>query len=305
MERNDRRSLNEADIIILLLSADFVDSDYCHDIEMARALERHNRGEAVVIPVVLREFDFKGLPLAGIQMLPPDGVAVTTYENHDRLFKQVAEGIRTVISRYKTKLIATHKGAIGSDWLPQNRSLDASVAREIPEGESREVAVMIRLDASDGLRFALEQDYHRPQVRELVQDPDNVVTFDRTFSAAIDDVRSTPFTIDFPLAGPNATGLPMILRVNSPDFNPQQQQKKIVIPALQDSQPFMFFVRTDRPGEHRLNVERLCDDVAVVERLLLTRSVRPQPSPGGAMAVVVASLPSSVICVAKATGAGA
>src|ERR1041384_3042982 len=46
--------LNSADIILLLISADFIHSDYCYDIEMARALERQSKGEAHVIPVILR-----------------------------------------------------------------------------------------------------------------------------------------------------------------------------------------------------------------------------------------------------------
>src|SRR5437867_12063493 len=52
-EEIDKR-LNEANIILLLISPDFMDSDYCYGTEMKRALERHERGEAHVIPVILR-----------------------------------------------------------------------------------------------------------------------------------------------------------------------------------------------------------------------------------------------------------
>uniref|UniRef100_A0A1X7T833 TIR domain-containing protein n=1 Tax=Amphimedon queenslandica TaxID=400682 RepID=A0A1X7T833_AMPQE len=54
--------LNSADIILLLVSADFLASDYCYDIEMKRAIERHNKGEARVIPVILRPCDWHGAP---------------------------------------------------------------------------------------------------------------------------------------------------------------------------------------------------------------------------------------------------
>src|SRR4051812_25942213 len=47
-------NLNSADIILLLVSADFLNSDYCHDVEMKQAIKRHNNGEAIVIPVILR-----------------------------------------------------------------------------------------------------------------------------------------------------------------------------------------------------------------------------------------------------------
>lgn len=46
--------LNTAQIILLLISSDFIDSDYCYSIEMKRAIERHAKGEAHVIPIILR-----------------------------------------------------------------------------------------------------------------------------------------------------------------------------------------------------------------------------------------------------------
>ena len=54
--------LNAAEIILLLISVDFLASDYCHDIELRRAMERHEAGEARVIPVILRTVDWKGAP---------------------------------------------------------------------------------------------------------------------------------------------------------------------------------------------------------------------------------------------------
>ncbi|MDS7882753.1 TIR domain-containing protein [Klebsiella oxytoca] len=50
---------SQADIILLLISSDFIASDYCYQVEMINALERHKRGEAVVIPVMLRECAWK------------------------------------------------------------------------------------------------------------------------------------------------------------------------------------------------------------------------------------------------------
>jgi hypothetical protein len=51
--------LNTAHVILLLVSPDFLASDYCYEIEMARALERHERGEAVVVPIIIRPVDCK------------------------------------------------------------------------------------------------------------------------------------------------------------------------------------------------------------------------------------------------------
>src|SRR5216683_1299922 len=62
-EREIDAQLDNAQIILLLISPDFMDSDYCYGIEMQRALERDQRGEARVIPVIVRPVYWQGEPL--------------------------------------------------------------------------------------------------------------------------------------------------------------------------------------------------------------------------------------------------
>ena len=71
--------LNSADIVLLLVSADFLASDYCYDVEMIRAMERHERDEARVIPVILRPCDWHGSPFGALMAVPPDRKPVTKY----------------------------------------------------------------------------------------------------------------------------------------------------------------------------------------------------------------------------------
>src|SRR3989454_10208811 len=89
--------LQIASIILLLISPDFLASDYCYDIEMQRALERHQRGEARVVPILLRPCDWQSAPFAHLQALPRDGKAITTWDNQDEAFQQIAQGLRQVI----------------------------------------------------------------------------------------------------------------------------------------------------------------------------------------------------------------
>lgn len=91
--------LEGASIILLLISASFLASDYCYDIEMKRALERHQRGEARVIPIILRPCDWQASPFARLQCLPHYGSAVTTWQNSDEAFLAIAEGLRLIIER--------------------------------------------------------------------------------------------------------------------------------------------------------------------------------------------------------------
>lgn len=89
--------LNTAHIILLLVSADFLASDYCHDVEMKRALERHDAGEARVIPIILRKVDWEGALFGKLQALPKDGEAITSWPNRDEAYSNVAEGIRNAV----------------------------------------------------------------------------------------------------------------------------------------------------------------------------------------------------------------
>jgi len=86
--------LDMASLILLLISPDFLASDYCYTVEMQRALERHKQGKARVIPVILRPVDWHEAPFAHLQCLPRDGKPVTEWDNRDAAFRDIAKGIR-------------------------------------------------------------------------------------------------------------------------------------------------------------------------------------------------------------------
>src|SRR5512135_68983 len=90
--------LEAADVILLLVSADFLASDYCYDKEMKRALERHGAGAARVIPVILRPCDWQSAPFWKLQALPKDGKPVTTWTDRDEAFTDIARGIREAVA---------------------------------------------------------------------------------------------------------------------------------------------------------------------------------------------------------------
>ncbi|MBV8887539.1 MAG: TIR domain-containing protein [Chroococcidiopsidaceae cyanobacterium CP_BM_RX_35] len=88
--------LDTADIILLLVSPDFIASKYCREIEILQAMQQHEAGKAYVIPVILRPFDWQDAPFAKLQAYPKDGKAVTLWHNEDEAFVSVVQGIRTV-----------------------------------------------------------------------------------------------------------------------------------------------------------------------------------------------------------------
>ncbi|MGH7454472.1 MAG: TIR domain-containing protein, partial [bacterium] len=96
-------NLERADIILLLVSADFIASDYCYEKEMKRALERHDAGEARVIPVIVRDVNWKRAPFAKLQALPKDGKAVMKWPSKDTAWRNVSEGIERVVEELRKK----------------------------------------------------------------------------------------------------------------------------------------------------------------------------------------------------------
>src|SRR6266704_889376 len=96
-EQQIKEQLNTAQIILLLVSPDFMDSDYCYGIELKRALERDEQGEAHVIPIILRPVYWQDV-LGKLQALPTDAIPVMSsgWQYQDEAFFNVTEGIRNV-----------------------------------------------------------------------------------------------------------------------------------------------------------------------------------------------------------------
>lgn len=91
------KHLHEADIILLLISSYFINSDYYYSIEMPPALAKHEAGEAQVIPILLRPTDYKELPFANLRWLPTSDAAVTASSNIDEVLSQIVTSIDNLI----------------------------------------------------------------------------------------------------------------------------------------------------------------------------------------------------------------
>ena len=114
------QNLEDAGIILLLVSADFLASRYCRDVEVVRAMERHEAGTARVIPVILRPVDnWQSTPFGKLQALPKGGKPVTRWKDRDEAFANVTRGIRDAARSLKgigkvVETVATLPGDLGS-----------------------------------------------------------------------------------------------------------------------------------------------------------------------------------------------
>ena len=95
--------LNTDHIILLLISADFMASDFCYSLEMTQAIARHDANQARVLPIILRPTDWQGAPFAKLKVLPIDGKAVTSWPTHDDAFEDIVKGIREAIEDLQKK----------------------------------------------------------------------------------------------------------------------------------------------------------------------------------------------------------
>jgi len=91
-------ALEEADLVLLLVSADFIHSDYCFGIEMQRAMARQSEGGAMVVPIIVRPCDWMTAPFGRLKALPKDGLAVTKWPSLDDAFLDIVQQLRSLLA---------------------------------------------------------------------------------------------------------------------------------------------------------------------------------------------------------------
>ena len=96
-DQSIKRNLEQADLIVFLISADFLASDYIHRVEIAKAMKRYSKGEVVVVPILIRPCDFKSLELFKFQALPKNLTPVSRWEDKDEAWLNVVKQLRLVV----------------------------------------------------------------------------------------------------------------------------------------------------------------------------------------------------------------
>lgn len=104
-------NLEAADLVLLLVSADFLASGYCNDVELQAALRRHEQGLARVIPIIVRACDWQTAAFAGLQAMPKDGRPLDEWKSPDHFFTEVAKGLRKAVESRAKPAAAPHSPA--------------------------------------------------------------------------------------------------------------------------------------------------------------------------------------------------
>jgi hypothetical protein len=137
------KELDEADIILLLVSPDFLASEYCYGVEVSRALERNETGKARVIPIILRPCDWHAAPFGKLLASPTDGRQATKWPDPDDAFLNIAQAIRAAA--------IVNDGVVSTPNIQRNH---ASVAPSRPGPRSSNLRVRKTFTDRDRDQFA-------------------------------------------------------------------------------------------------------------------------------------------------------
>jgi hypothetical protein len=102
-EKEINDNIDGAQVILMLISPDFIDSDYCYLVESVRAFEKRERQEAVIMPIIIHPCVWEQTPFGQIQALPKNGKAISTFSNRDVGWLEVAKGVSLVIDELLQK----------------------------------------------------------------------------------------------------------------------------------------------------------------------------------------------------------
>lgn len=148
-ERRITDALELADIILLLISPDFADSDYCWGIETTRALERREQNDAIVIPILIRPVaGWTGTPIGKLQALPLDARPVALWSNPDEAYQNIAEGLQRLIAN-----IPQSPRETGPEWTKWVLTLDGTPADYPPARQAWLAAALRKAANSEKLRI--------------------------------------------------------------------------------------------------------------------------------------------------------
>jgi serine/threonine protein kinase len=200
-------------------------------------------------------------------------------EKDRELRYQHASDLRNDLLRVKrdseTKKVAVGTSAVDVQRVQQQpRILEAAAPEQSTVGRSTEVVAMVRRTDSEGLRAYLDHEPHSAVTSE--------------------DVREKPFELEFVLdAQGKVQPAEILLRLESPDFQPPSQTKKLRVPPLGNSPLCTFLIRPTVPGDLVANLELLRGDEIVVSRRVKTRaSVEGVPIGTG---VSIVSIPLAIL----------
>jgi hypothetical protein len=157
IDRTISRHLDTADVILLLVSPDFLASPYCYDMEMQRALARHDARETIVIPVIARPCEWQRAPFGRLNALPTGGKPISRWTDLDEAYLDVVRGIRRALEARdaeapRAETLATSR----SDAQPDSPPTTATGTGDMRSSNLRVTRRFSEQDKDDFVREAFD-----------------------------------------------------------------------------------------------------------------------------------------------------
>ncbi len=259
--------LRDAHVILLLISIDFLRSDFVRDHELTIALERHKAGDALVIPVILRPVPWSQAGLDFLQALPEGLRPVVLWSPQDLAYVNICEGLFAAVLVWQGRKSPPAIPMVRSTAV-RRRVVDLALSRRAPVRKATMLAVMVRRVGEGGLRAVLQADDSLGVTPEEVESSDS-------------------FPLEFPRKEDgHLAPLDLTIAVDSRDFSCRAPQKVLPVPPRGDSAVCVFLLEANHLGPLVLVV-----DISYSGKVLLTRVMKSEGVPEAAFQPVVEEVP--------------
>jgi sulfur relay (sulfurtransferase) DsrC/TusE family protein len=170
------QNLERAEIILLLVSADFINSEYCYGVELKRALERYQAKTVQVISVIIRDCDWQESPLGQLQAIPSDNQVVANGRDkhgRDQYWLQVTREVRKAAKQIRDRkiLVAQQQAQLHQTFrhkaltIYQEYYLDGAVSAAA-KSLLKKIIKDLGLDQASAQKILLEVEEHQEHLVE-------------------------------------------------------------------------------------------------------------------------------------------
>lgn len=166
------RHLHNAEIVLLLVTPDFIESEFIHNLEVRKSLERHELREVEVVPVLVRPTDMKGHVLARLQGLPRGFLPISEWKSPDRAWLEVVEGVRDLVDilRPENGVLTGNVSSPASSLIPTSSETKSDTSTLASTTSSREEQLDTALTLTlESFLAKMSADF-RTAIRQVVDD---------------------------------------------------------------------------------------------------------------------------------------
>ncbi len=176
-DKEIKEKLNSAEIVLLLLSTSFVNSDYIFDTELPHATDRYDKNLCIIIPILITDCYWKVLSrISKFQMLPSNGKPIFSDHGHDanRIMTEVVMSIRKAALEFRESrslqvqpILEDMDEQIENETSKKDSSLKKNTHPDDILNSFRHASIQLQNWKSD-FENLLDSHLERPQTSEII-----------------------------------------------------------------------------------------------------------------------------------------